>query len=257
MALNKESNGYIFGFAILMVVVVGAALAIAAMALKPYQQANQAKKKMADILSAMQIDATRDKAPELFKEHIQKRIILNHEGKVVSEKTGEVDIKDPNDAFNVDIRAQYRDKQMKPEDKQFPVFEGQKNGEHLYIIPVAGKGLWGPIWGYVCLKSDLNTIYGTTFGDESETPGLGAEIAEKPFQLQYVGKTIYDKDGKLVGVEAKKGGAAPDNPHAVDALTGATITSRGVNEMLSRTLEVYNDYFKSQQANTKQAQLVN
>jgi Na+-transporting NADH:ubiquinone oxidoreductase subunit C len=119
------------------------------------------------------------------------------------------------------------------------------DGKKLAVIPMVGKGLWGPIWGYVALESDYNTVYGAVFNHKSETPGLGAEISEGFFQKPFDGKKIYDTEGNLVSINVKKGGAAPDNPHAVDAITGGTITSNGVSEILKRTLSVYDSYFRN------------
>lgn len=119
-----------------------------------------------------------------------------------------------------------------------------KTKQVFYIIPVRGKGLWGPIWGYIALEGDMNTVYGVSFGHKSETPGLGAEIETVKFQQQFNGKKIFDQDGDFVSIKAVKGGALPDNIHGVDAVSGATITSDGVTEMFRRTLSNYIPYFK-------------
>ena len=112
--------------------------------------------------------------------------------------------------------------------------------------------MWGPIWGFIALESDMNTIHGASFGHKSETPGLGAEINTEAFQQQFVGKKILDASMNFVSVKVKKGGAAPDDLHGVDAVSGGTITSNGVTEMLHRTLGSYMPYFKE---NAKQDQV--
>ena len=127
----------------------------------------------------------------------------------------------------------------------FPLFVFEKEGNTYYVIPVRGKGLWGPIWGYLALQGDMNTVYGASFGHKGETPGLGAEIETEIFQQQFVGKKILDESGRFVSVKVIKGGAAPDDVHGVDAVSGGTITSNGVTEMLSRTVSSYIPYFKS------------
>ncbi len=109
-------------------------------------------------------------------------------------------------------------------------------GKKKYIIPVRGKGLWGPIWGYVALNDDYNTIYGTVFANEKETPGLGAEISERWFQAEFNGKKLFNDTGDFVSIEVVKGGASPDNPHGVDAVSGGTITSKGLEKMLMDSL---------------------
>ena len=100
------------------------------------------------------------------------------------------------------------------------------------VIPMRGNGLWGPIWGYIGLAKDLHTVVGAVFDHKSETPGLGAEITTSEYQNKYGGKQLLTKDG-AVTVE-------------VDAIAGATRTSKGVEEMISRTLELYLPYLEKQ-----------
>ena len=118
------------------------------------------------------------------------------------------------------------------------------NSEKVYIVPVHGAGLWGPIWGYVALQSDFNTIYGATFDHKGETPGLGADINTTWFGGQFTGKQIF-KDGEFCSVEVVKGGADKSNPHQVDAISGGTITSKGLEKMLLDSFGDYLDFFKS------------
>jgi Na+-transporting NADH:ubiquinone oxidoreductase subunit C len=121
------------------------------------------------------------------------------------------------------------------------------------VIPVYGKGLWGPIWGYVSFHKEnitkqgmphFNTIYGVMFDHKGETPGLGAEINQPSFMLPFRGKKIFDKDGSFVSVEVVKGGADPSSLHEVDGISGGTITSKGLEAMLDSCLSSYQTYFK-------------
>ncbi len=107
-----------------------------------------------------------------------------------------------------------------------------------------GKGLWGPIWGYIALSEDFNAIYGANFDHKSETPGLGAEINEQWFQDMFKGKNIFNEQGKFVSVEVMKGGAPDDAAHAVDAISGGTITSNGLENMIMDCLAPYQAYFE-------------
>jgi Na+-transporting NADH:ubiquinone oxidoreductase subunit C len=116
-----------------------------------------------------------------------------------------------------------------------------------------GKGLWGPIWGYIALKSDLNTIYGIMFDHKDETPGLGAEITKPWFREQFEGRKIFDDEGNFVSVAVVKGGAEPNNPHQVDAITGATLTSKGVDRMLRTCLQDYVNFIKKYQSQNSHA----
>ncbi len=269
MAINKNSNGYTFFFAIAMVVVVGTTLAVTAFGLKPLQQKNQATKKMMDILGAVKVDADRSNAAALFTEYVTRRVAVNYNGEVISEKPGdaEVDPTDKNDPFNIDVKKDYKANVKKfvqqfgdNEEKLasaleeagvvFPVFEVVKDGEKFFVCPMVGTGLWGPIWGYVSLEEDYKTIYGARFDHKAETPGLGAEIKEDFFQVKFEGKQLQLADGSDL-FNVLKGGAQT-NEHSVDGITGGTITSKGVDEMLNRTLPVYLNYFEN--ANNQRAQ---
>ncbi|HKL03355.1 MAG TPA: NADH:ubiquinone reductase (Na(+)-transporting) subunit C [Cryomorphaceae bacterium] len=254
MAIDKNSNAFTFGFAIAMVVVVGATLSFAAISLKPRQQANNIEKDMISILSSIGVEATRANASEKFYSNITKRVTLNADGDVVQTRDGKIDPNDKKDPFNVDVKKEYRSTDLKPEDRRYPLYFAQKDGQEVVVVPMVGKGLWGPIWGYVALESDYNTVYGATFDHKTETPGLGAEIKEDFFENPFRGKKIYDESGNLVSIDVKKGGADPGNEHAVDGITGGTITSNGVDEMLERTFGVYDNYFSTTKTNLSQIQ---
>ncbi|MFT6997625.1 MAG: Na+-transporting NADH:ubiquinone oxidoreductase subunit C [Cryomorphaceae bacterium] len=245
MAVNKNSNAFTFVFAIIMVVVVGSVLSFAAISLKPLQVKNNIDKKMINILTSIGVEADRTNAKKIFYANITARYILNSNGEIISTREGEVESTDREDPFNVDIKKEFRDPTLTVEERNYPLYVASIDGEDVAIIPLVGKGLWGPIWGYVALESDFNTIYGANFDHKTETPGLGAEIRESWFSKPFVGKTIYDDSGDLVSVSVVKGTADPDNPHAVDGITGGTITSHGVDEMLERTFGVYDAYFKN------------
>ena len=116
--------------------------------------------------------------------------------------------------------------------------------DKIYILPVHGTGLWGPIWGYVALKNDFNTIYGTTLDHKGETPGLGAEINTTAFCKQFEGKQIFE-NGKFVSILVVKGGADPTAVNQVDAISGGTITSKAVEAMLQTNLTEYLNFFKT------------
>ncbi|MCB0640348.1 MAG: NADH:ubiquinone reductase (Na(+)-transporting) subunit C [Phaeodactylibacter sp.] len=138
----------------------------------------------------------------------------------------------------------------KPEaERRLPLFIYSNDGQTDYIVSVRGNGLWDEIWGNIALESDLNTITGASFDHKGETPGLGAEIKDNPsFSRQFVGKTIFDDQGDYVSVKVQKGGAPDTAPHKVDAISGATITSDGVTEMLYRGIHYYLPYFKKIEA---------
>lgn len=232
MAIDKNSNLYTFGFAILMVIVVGSLLAVASQGLKTRQEKNATDKKMMSILSAINIDATRENAQEMYNKYVI-------DSKIISGKDLNAE------AFNVDIKKEFRDKNISVSDRNYPLYICEKDGDKYYIIPVVGTGLWGPIWGFVALESDFKTIYGANFDHKSETPGLGAEIKYASYSDQYTGETISDTTGSFQPIIVVKDGSGSGINSKVDGITGGTITSKGVEEMTTRTLEVYVNYFKS------------
>jgi Na+-transporting NADH:ubiquinone oxidoreductase subunit C len=242
MAINKESNGFTFGFAITMVVVVGTILALLAMGLKPKKDANDRVKKQMDILSAFlnleEKGISRSNAEVEFKKYV------NLEDAIVLDQNGTV--KDGIKAFDVDIKKENRDKTLAESDKNFPLFIGKNEDEKtVYIIPVIGKGLWGPIWGNICVGEDKQTIVGASFGHKTETPGLGAEISQEFFVAGWRNEKISDVDFNFKKFEVVKDGSGKQMEGKVDGITGGTITSKGVEEMANRCLKVYVKYFKS------------
>ena len=232
MAIDKNSNAYTFGFAILMVIVVGSLLAVASQGLKTRQEKNATDKKMMSILSAINVNATRENAQEMYNKYVI-------DSKIISGKDLNAE------AFNIDIKKEFRDKNISVSDRNYPLYICEKDGDKYYIIPVVGTGLWGPIWGFVALESDFKTIYGANFDHKSETPGLGAEIKYASYSDQYTGETISDTTGSFQPIIVVKDGSGSGINSKVDGITGGTITSKGVEEMTTRTLEVYVNYFKS------------
>lgn len=237
MAIDKNSNSFTFAFAIAMVVVVGALLAFTYTSLKPFQTENVRREKMQNILAAMNVNVARDEAPPLYAELIKDTKVVNAEGNVVE-----------GDAFGIDVRKQYRDMRanvITEGDVKYPLYIAEKDGQPLYILPMVGTGLWGAVWGYVAVAADGRTVVGSIFDHQGETPGLGAEIATPIFTKQFPGKTFVDESGKFTGIRVYKGGSQTTDPHGVDGISGGTITSDGVGEMLERTLAVYEGYLRS------------
>jgi len=132
--------------------------------------------------------------------------------------------------------------------KSFPLYICRIDSvQTYYVIPLKGTGLWGPIWGYIALKGDINTIYGAVFDHKSETPGLGAEISTPEFQRQFTDKQIFDGEN-FVSITVVKGGAEDGNLHQVDAISGGTITSKALESMLKSCVGEYLDYLKTAKA---------
>lgn len=228
--MNKQSNTYTFLYAAVLVVVVAAVLSFVALQLKPRQKKNVEIEKKQSILKSVNIEATAENAEELYAKYITESFAVNNKG----EKLEGVD------AFYIDLKKEL----IKPEaDRQLPVYICSNEGEQIMVFPLRGKGLWGPIWGYISLKGDKTTVFGATFDHQGETPGLGAEIATDKFQQPFKEKKIFNEEGKFVSIKVVKGGAG-DDIHGVDAVSGGTITSRGVEDMLNDCLNSYKAFLK-------------
>ena len=235
MAINKNSTGYTIRFSIVLVAICGALLALLATSLKDSQQKNIANEKRQFILSAAGF-ASMDSLKKLEKADIEKIFtesvtsnVYNYEGNLIE---GE-------NAFTIDIVKEYKATKNEPKTRKYPVFTYINGSDTSYVIPMAGNGLWGPVWGFAALGADQNTITGIVFDHKSETPGLGAKIAEKSFMDMFTSSTkMVMKGDKYMGLKVVKGGLKEPN-HEVDAIAGATITSNGVSTMLRAGFKPY------------------
>jgi len=226
--INKQSNVYTIVYITVMVIVVGAVLAFTSMALKDRQNENAQADKKSQILQAVHITTTRSTVIADFDRYIVAQLVVNESG---DEIPGQ-------DAFSIDVAAQAN----KPAgERLLPVYVCQlPDAGTKYILPLAGMGLWGPIWGYVAFDADGSTIYGAFFDHQGETPGLGAEITKPTFTDQFPGKSVL-KDGDFLPIEVVKAGQKPLNPSVdyVDGISGGTITSKGVSAMFGNCLTPY------------------
>ncbi len=240
--MNKNSNTYIITYATIMVLAVALLLSYTALSLKSRQQANVRMEKMGDILASIGEGKEADQAPDklaYITEQYDKYIVGSYAVNAAGEIVGQGE-----EAFELSLNL--KEQYDKPMDQRIlPIFESRSDdGTVRYIVPLWGVGLWGPIWGNVALESDFNTIYGVVLDHEGETPGLGAEIAAPDFTGQFKNKEIY-RNGKLNGISVLKGkGSSEGNVHAVDAVSGGTITSRGVEEMILASLSNYEAFFE-------------
>lgn len=242
------SNGYIFRYSAIMVIIAAALLSTAAMLLKPFQERNIAIDKMGGILASAQIpDVDASNAIKLFNEYVKEEIVINQDGDVVEAYKDTDGNMEDGKAFKIDMKKELY-KKSKGEPFELPLYVIEKKGSKLYIIPLRGVGLWGPLWGNIALSSDLNTIVGVTFDHKGETPGLGAEIIADFFTEQFVGKKIFDNNNQFTSIMIVKGGIQklPENQriHGVDAISGGTITCNGVNDMIEDVLKCYLPYLQ-------------
>ncbi|WP_443701790.1 NADH:ubiquinone reductase (Na(+)-transporting) subunit C [Prevotella sp.] len=233
--LNTNSNTYIIAYSCVMVVVVAFLLAFVSSSLKPAQDVNVALDKKKQILAALNIrNLSDEQSTQMYEQVVNADAIIDSEGNITApgEKGGE------NTGFRLNS-ADYKAGKL-------AIFLCNVEGKKKYVVPVYGMGLWGPIWGYIAVNEDGKTVYGAYFNHEGETAGLGAEIKDsQTWQQLFKGKTIYGADGKPV-LKVKKTSEIKDKSCEVDAVTGATLTSVGVSNMLQEGFAKYNKYFKKQ-----------
>ncbi len=230
--MDRNSNIYTIIYAAIVTVIVAIALAFAHSSLEPKMLENEKLATQKDILRSVGLDDLPNTA-EVYDKTITS-LVIDANGKVVEGVAAE----------KVSMAAENK----KPEaDQLHPLFiYTADDGSKKYIMPVFGNGLWDKIWGYVALESDFNTVAGVSMDHKSETPGLGAEIKDNPekFDKPFVGKKIYDANSKYVSISMVKGGVK-EPEHQIDAISGATITSDGVNEMMFRGIGYYLGYFET------------
>lgn len=234
--MNTNSNVYTVIYTTVIVVVVAAVLAFAAMKLKPMQSANQKAATISQIMMAANVGTAEEMASlsndeilAKYSENISEAFVVDLAGdKVGTLDTAKesIELIDNLKAQNVAIKSSAN--------VTLPVYVFNNGAT---IFPVYGAGLWGPIWGYIAVESDLRTISGVYFDHASETPGLGSKIKDEPwFKEQFVGK-VFDLENMPFAIV--KGGAPEGASNMVDAITGATMTSKGLDESIKTWVEAY------------------
>lgn len=231
--LNTNSNSYTIIYSIIIVILVAFLLAFVFQALKPMQDANVALDKKKQILNSLNIrDLNNEEAAAKYQEVVLADEIIDEQGNVLEkgEQGGE------NYGFKLNS-ADFKNGKL-------ALFVCKVNGQTKYVIPVYGMGLWGAINGYIAINADKSTVFGTYFDHESETAGLGAEIKDnRAWQNQFQGKKLFAQDPHKIALAVSK--KVEDPSTQVDGITGATLTSNGVTEMLQTCLGAYMNFLKA------------
>jgi len=208
-------------------------LSLTSVGLKPLQDKQvelDTKKKILGAVMTLDTDATPEAVLDLYSKRVES-ILVDINGNIIEDSTIS--------AEKIDIGKNHK---LAPEDRNYPVFKFMNEAGEVeaYILPVFGAGLWDWISGFVALENDLNTIKGVAFDHKQETPGLGARITEEKVKARFKGKTIFE-GSNLVSVAMIKGeGSRTDlDAHEVDGMSGATMTAKGLNVMISDYLECY------------------
>lgn len=237
----QRSNTYIILFAVALTIILGGALSLTSVGLKPLQDKQVELDTKKKILGAVMDISNIEDPNEILTLYSQKvkSIVIDYEGnEMVTDPKG-----NPYVAEKVNIQ---KNSKVDPKERAYPVFMfiGDSKEVEAYIFPTFGAGLWDWISSYVAFGEDLNTIKGIAFDHKGETPGLGARITEPGYQSRFEGKKIFD-GGELVSVNVVKGeGNTGLSDYQVDGLSGATMTTKGVNSMLYHYLECYSAFIK-------------
>ena len=221
--MNTNSNVYTVVYTTVICVLVAAILAFVSQSLKPMQEDNEKAETISQILTAGRFGEKEELAKKgnkaiikMFQNELDHAALVNAEGKAEGYKLSDASFEIPVYIFN--------------------------NGVH--VFPVYGAGLWGPIWGYVAMDASLTHIVGAYFDHASETPGLGGKIKDDPsFRASFAGKTLNMAGPKHF--EIVKGGAPAGQTNAIDAISGATMTSKGLEAAINNWLGAYKNYIQN------------
>lgn len=246
--MDTSKNSYTIIYATILVVFVAAVLAFVSMSLKDRQNANVSNEKQQNLLAAVGLGA--DSA---FEQVMKQAIVVDGNGNILNTATENIA---ESEAFKANTAEQYaiiknfptltdEEKKAARAELKLPVFVCTlPDGSDAYIFSAYGAGLWGPIWGWVALKTDFSTIAGVKFDHKGETPGLGAEIATAHFGSQFNGKEIFT-NGELTSIAIVKGGANPESTNEVDAISGGTITSNALQQTIQMWFDAYLPYISA------------
>ena len=221
--MNTNKNSYTLIYMVVIITIVSLLLSITSGSLRSFQEDNVRLDTKKQILNSLPGIELGEDAAATYAATIKEYNMLDAEGNVVKTL-------DPVADFDV-----------KAEEGQFPMYVAEIDGETKYILPMNGAGLWGAIWGYMALNDDRNTVFGVFFNHAGETPGLGAEIVTEKFRNPFIGKELL-KNGKFASIAIEKAGTKVEGRDQVDAISGGTITSKGVEAMLSSSLVNYENF---------------
>lgn len=220
--MNTNSNSYTIIYASVMVVIVAFLLAFVSSSLKETQYKNVEMDTKKQILAALNVYDVKDVNAE-YNKYVKEDMLVQPDGTLVK-----------NDgSFQTSYKGEIANGRLH-------VFVCDVDGQTKYVIPIYGAGLWGPIWGYIALNDDKDTVYGVYFSHAGETPGLGAEITTPKFQNQFPGKHVMENGKVALGVE--KYGKVTQPEYQVDGISGGTITSKGVDAMIKDCLSLYKSF---------------
>lgn len=244
MAKKKETVGKTIQVAFVLCIVCSVIVSAAAVTLRPQQQLNQELDIKSNILQAAgmsETGASAERIEELFG-RFEPRLVDLRSGEFVSpEEFGVPDVLSYNQyraaddpSTSIRLNDQQDTANIRRRAHAATVYLLEEEGELVRVVlPVHGPGLWSTLYGFISLEGDLNTIEGLGFYDHAETPGLGGEVDNPRWKNQWVGQKLYSDDKSEPQIRLIKGGADPDSEHQIDSLSGATLTARGVENLVN------------------------
>jgi len=249
--VRLQGNTYTFVFALIVCIICSFTLALVSEGLKEQKELNVSLDIKKNILKAVGLkdpldsEATPETILKTYNEKIEE-LVIDGRGDIIEGKS-------PNNI------TKQKDIVDEDEDTLHVLYIYKEDGQAVaYCLPIFGQGLWSKLYGYLALEPDAVTLRGITFYKHGETPGLGAEIEKEWFQENFVGKKIWDiKNNKLVPTTVVKGKVVDkisdeiEQQYYVDGISGATMTSKGVTEMLDRWLRAYEPFFEEIRAGQK------
>ncbi|MCG9552834.1 Na(+)-translocating NADH-quinone reductase subunit C [Vibrio sp. 10N.261.46.E12] len=229
MASNNDSIKKTLFVVIALSLVCSIIVSTAAVVLKPKQQANAVLDQQTKILEVAGIELAGN-IPALYAENIEPRLVDFATGDFVDGDAAAYDqrkaAKDP--AQSIKLSAEDDIAKILRRANTGTVYLVKDGAEtSKVIIPVHGNGLWSMMYAFVAVETDGNTVSGITYYEQGETPGLGGEVENPTWRAQFVGKKLFDENHKPA-IQVVKGGAPQGSEHGVDGLSGATLTSVGV-----------------------------
>lgn len=250
--MASESTSRIITVALGVCIVCSVLVSVVSVALKPIQDENKKVDKMKNIVVAGKLVENdkdlkdKEKIKKIFSEKIETKVVDLNTGAFLKDS----DLKDPIKPENYNIKKLAKDKefgeklssksdiaQIKRRPKYGLVYfvKDSNNKIDKIILPVYGKGLWSTMYGFIAVDKDLTTIKGLTFYEHGETPGLGGEIDNVQWKQSWIGKKIFDENDKSkIKIEVLKGQVqpGPTAKHQIDGLSGATLTTKGVSNLV-------------------------
>lgn len=230
MASSNDSIKKTLFVVIAISLVCSVVVSAAAVFLRDKQQANAVLDKQKNIVAVAGLEGKEGSIPELFAQYIEPRMVDFESGDFVEGDANTYNqrqaAKDPQ--HSIKLSGEQDDAKILRRANTGLIYL-VKDGDDVskVILPVHGSGLWSMMYAFVAVETDGNTVSGITYYEQGETPGLGGEVENPRWRGQFVGKKLFDADSKIA-IEVVKGGAPQGSEHAVDGLSGATLTANGV-----------------------------